>query len=554
MNSISIAPGTAWPFAAIGAGVGLHLGFFIRGEHHMNGVKYMQIATLAFCGFAAALTRFYGVTLPSALLTTSSISGYMLLGTLSSTLAYRLLFHPLRRFPGPFGAQITSLWFSNHVYRNADAHKKSLELYKKYGTFVRVGSNDLMIVHPLAVPVVHGLQSKCRKASWYDEDWPRASIHTSRDHQFHHSRRRVWSQAFSDKALRGYENRIVSYNRALIDRLYEYGGQPVNAAKWFNYYSFDVMGDLAFGRDFDMLSSGQQHWAVGLLEEAMSIQGLKLPTWIFRMLVAVPGLTEKYWRFIHYCDEQLDLKIKGEKESENPDLMSTLLEDVGSQPSKQDMLTLRSDSRTIIVAGSDTTAATLSHIFWQLASHPEHIDLLRKELAPLASEDGTFEHQKIQHADHLNAIINETLRLNPVPPTAIVRKTPPEGIFVDGTFIPGNMHVWTPQYVIGRSEIAYERPYEFIPERWYSKPGMIKEKAGYAPFSTGPYGCIGRPLALMQLRLVIADCITKFDIGYPKGHDGSGFIDNVKDRFTWGLAELILCFRPRSGVEANESG
>ncbi|KAI9164122.1 Cytochrome P450 monooxygenase notG' [Paramyrothecium foliicola] len=552
MSSLNtIVPGSAWPFAAFSAGVCLHLGYFIRGEHHMHGVRYLQIFILMFAGLSAAFTKYCDISILSALFRTSTLFGYILSGVFSSVLVYRTAFHPLRRFPGPVAAKISSIWFSHHVYRSADAHKKSLDLYKKYGKFVRVGSNDLMIVHPSAVPVVHGAQSRCRKASWYDEDWPRASIHTTRDHQFHHSRRRVWSQAFSDRALRGYENRITSYNKALVDRLYQYGGEPVNAAKWFNYYSFDVMGDLAFGKDFDMLKSGQQHWAVGLLEEAMSIQGLKLPTWLFRMLIAVPGLTEKYWRFIGYCDDQLDLKIKGEKESENPDLMATLLADVGRHPSEQDMLTLRSDSRTIIVAGSDTTAATLSHIFYQLANHPEHVELLRKELAPLASDDGTFEHKRIQHADHLNAIINESLRLNPVPPTAIVRKTPPEGIFVDGTFVPGNMHVWTPQYVLGRSELAYEKPYDFTPERWYSKPAMIKDKAGYAPFSTGPYGCIGKPLALMQLRLVVADCIMKFEIEYPKGQDGRHFIDNVKDRFTWGLAELNLCFQPRSGFGVN---
>ena len=64
---------------------------------------------------------------------------------------------------------------------------------------------------------------------------------------------------------------------------------------------------------------------------------------------------------------------------------------------------------------------------------------------------------------------------------------------------------------------------------------------------TGPYGCIGRPLALMQIRLIIADVISRFDVEFPPGKDGSDFIENTKDRFTWGLAELSICFRPRKG-------
>lgn len=156
-------------------------------------------------------------------------------------------------------------------------------LYKKYGRFVRVGSSDLMVVHPLGVPAIHGSTSKCRKAYWHDEDWPRRSIYTSRDHEFHGERRRLWSQSFRDKALRGYERRIALYNKTLIDRLGEHGGQPINAAK----------------------------------------------------------------------------------------------------------LTLQSDCKTIIVGGSDTVAASLSHIFSLLTKHLGHVDKLRQQLLPLMNSNGT---------------------------------------------------------------------------------------------------------------------------------------------------------------------
>ena len=470
---------------AVVIGVCLHVWYFQRGEHHMYGLRYLQVVTLLFIIATGAFTVGSESSFLSSLSVVGSFFGCLFIGLYGSLLCYRLIWHPLRGFPGPIAARVSSLWFSSQVIK-FDAHQKSLRLYQKYGQFVRVGSSDLMIAHPLGVPAVHGAQSKCRKASWYDEDWPRQSIHTSRDHQFHGDRRRVWSQSFSDKALRGYEGRIVLYNKALIDRLSEHGGQAVDAAKWFKFYSFDVMGDLAFNKDFGMLRSGEQHFAIELLDDALALQGLKLPTWIFRLFISIPGLTENYSRFIHYCDEQLAAKMAAGK-SDKLSIMNVLLGHAGPQPSRQDLLTLQSDSRTIIVAGSDTTAATLSHIFYLLAKQPEHVIKLRQELRPLMNSNGTFEHQKIHKADHLNATINEALRLYPVPPTAIVRKTPPEGIVIEGTYIPGNMNVWTPQYTIGRSEAAYERPFDFVPERWYSMPSMVKESAGYAPFLTGKF-------------------------------------------------------------------
>ncbi|OCK75773.1 putative cytochrome P450 [Lepidopterella palustris CBS 459.81] len=519
-EQVGFLPWSAATAAAILSGVCLHLFYFKQAEHHMYGVRYLQAFFLVLLASISALTFRLQLPLKSSFSTTFFIAGNVLLGLWTSLLAYRFFFHPLRNFPGPFPARITSLWFSTQVIRS-DAHVQLLKLHEQYGPFVRVGSSDLSIAHPLGVPAVHGIASRCRKASWYDEDYPRASIHTTRDHAWHHERRRIWSPAFSDKALRGYEKRIAAYNTALVDRIAGMVDRPVHVSQWFNYYSFDVMGELAFNKDFEMLSSGQQHWAIGLLNESMRLQGLKLPTWILRMLLAVPGLAQKYWKFIGYCDGQVEERIG--KTVETPDVMSALLPKTESgSVSPQDLLTLRSDARTIIVAGSDTTAATLAHVFYELAKNPEHVAKLQDELSRLLDNGSEIEHRRIQHADHLNA-----------------------GINVGDRYIPGGMHVWCPQYVLGRYESVYEQAVEFIPERWYARPEMIKEKAAYAPFSTGAYGCIGRPLALMQLRTVIASLVIKFDVEFAPGDDGSSFISNTKDQFTLCLADLNLLFKSR---------
>jgi tryprostatin B 6-hydroxylase len=57
----------------------------------------------------------------------------------------------------------------------------------------------------------------------------------------------------------------------------------------------------------------------------------------------------------------------------------------------------------------------------------------------------------------------------------------------------------------------------------------------------------------MQIRLVIADAVSRFDIQFPMGKDGSEFVNNTKDRFTWGLAELNICFKVRENHVAGTS-
>ena len=55
-------------------------------------------------------------------------------------------------------------------------------------------------------------------------------------------------------------------------------------SKWFNLYSFDVMGDLAFGTSYNMLQTGELHWAIKTLNEGMTMAGLNLPIWLFRLV------------------------------------------------------------------------------------------------------------------------------------------------------------------------------------------------------------------------------------------------------------------------------
>jgi len=234
-------------------------------------------------------------------------------------------------------------------------------------------------------------------------------------------------------------------------------GEPVNASKWFNLFSFDVMGDLGFGKSFHMLESGELHWAVRLLGEGLDPLGLCLPPWVFRLLIAIPGATSGYWKFIAYCSQQLDERIQVQGKLENPDITHTLIEHYNmadSATKKRQLPMLQGDSRLIIVAGSDTSAVTLTHLFYHIATEEGLINRLRQEIDSLvgSGNDEHISHDKIKDAPLLNGAINETLRLNPPVPSGLFRKTPNEGVDIAGTFIPGNTVIQMPHYVMGHGK------------------------------------------------------------------------------------------------------
>jgi cytochrome P450 len=110
-------------------------------------------------------------------------------------------------------------------------------------------------------------------------------------------------------------------------------------------------------------------------------------------------------------------------------------------------------------------------------------------------------------------------------------------------------------------ESCYERAEKFLPERWGDKPELVLNKTVFVPFSSGKfiqgdmgaadysrgtYSCIGKQLALMELREVIARIVTQFDIAFAPGEDGTVLFEKTKDVFTLEVAPLKMVFKQRS--------
>ena len=295
------------PIIAAAAGLLSHICYFNRGEHHFYGIRYLQAFIAVFVLAVLALYQ-QGKSLDEALAQVTPITSCYLAGLYASLIAYRAIFHPLNKFSGPFGARISKFWLSAHL-KDGNAYRKVHMLHQQYGDFVRVGSSDLSIIHPKAVSAIYGQGSKCTKAYFYDLAKPMVSLQTLRVKALHDQRRRIWSPAFSDKALRGYEERTEKYCNQLLSRIQGFDGQPVNVSKWFNLYTFDVMGDLAFGTSFKMLETSEEHWAIKLLNEGMEPLSWMFPMWFLRLMTAVPGLMRDFWRFLDYGAKRVEERM-----------------------------------------------------------------------------------------------------------------------------------------------------------------------------------------------------------------------------------------------------
>ena len=101
---------------------------------------------------------------------------------------------------------------------------------------------------------------------------------------------------------------------------------------------------------------------------------------------------------------------------------------------------LYGDTGVMIVAGSDTSSAVITHVFYHLAKDPKLVAKLREELKTSLPNDSKL----------LGAIINETLRLHPPIPSGVLRQTPSAGLMIKNTFIPGGVTISTPTWSLSR--------------------------------------------------------------------------------------------------------
>jgi cytochrome P450 len=112
-------------------------------------------------------------------------------------------------------------------------------------------------------------------------------------------------------------------------------------------------------------------------------------------------------------------------------------------------------------------------------------------------------------------------------------------------FVPGETQVSCPTWSIQRDERYFDRPNEWIPERWTSKPEMIKERRAFVPFGMGPMMCVGKHLAMMEMKMFLSKVAMAFDIRFEKGDDGKRLITHAEDYFTMSLPDQTMIFEPR---------
>ncbi|KAJ0969470.1 hypothetical protein J5N97_022347 [Dioscorea zingiberensis] len=165
----------------------------------------------------------------------------------------------------------------------------------------------------------------------------------------------------------------------------------------------------------------------------------------------------------------------------------------------------------MFAAGTDTTYIVLEWAMAELIRNPNVMKVLKDEVKGIASGKSMVNEHDLGEMHYLRAIIKEILRLHPASPMLLPRESM-DSCQLEGYEIPKKTRVIINYWAIARDPKVWEKPDEFIPERFLNNPIDFKgQDYEYFPFGSGRRICPGMQFAISTVELTLANLVYRFD-------------------------------------------
>ncbi|CAG8959720.1 hypothetical protein HYFRA_00001626 [Hymenoscyphus fraxineus] len=466
---------------------------------------------------------------------------------------YNIYFHPLSKYPGPklwAAYQFTSLW---SLLRGKSVHDVE-KIHAYYGPIVRIAPNEISVAGPDGWKDIYatrpGHKIFPKNGIWYGGKTigqPESLINVENPAD-HERMRRLLNPAFTPKAVDSQECTVQFYVDLLISKLRDRAAakESVDIVSWYNFVTFDIVGDLGFGEPFNCLQDSQYHIWVSTIfttfKNTFMLGALGCYPLLSKVLGAMipSSIREPALRNRAMGKEKVHRRLNLEKERN--DFMTPVIR--GEDSKSMSLSEIEGTFHTIIVAGSETTATVLSGITNYLTRDAAVMNRLCVEIRSAFQNEKDIDFSATRNLPYLNAVIQEGMRMCPPTPAGIPRIVPEGGDTVCGHWFPGGTNISLHSWSTYRSSANFHNPLQFIPERWLqsitadeTSPYYHDKRYAVQVFSLGPRACLGKNLAWAELRLILARMIWNFDIEIACDADGNAKLLDWTKQKTWVLVE-----------------
>jgi len=201
---------------------------------------------------------------------------------------------------------------------------------------------------------------------------------------------------------------------------------------------------------------------------------------------------------------------EGHEDDDDPpmDLLSILLraQKRGEQGDEQ----LRDEVVTMLLAGHDTTALTLTYACYLLSENPDAERQVHAELDDVLDGPPTF--ADTRNLTYLNRVLQETMRL--YPPVYVMFREPVVDVKLGGYRVPEGAAIMLPQWAVHRSPRWWTEPDQFDPDRWTRERRADRPRFAHFPFGGGPRACIGKQFSLLEAKIILAVIGQEYRLDY----------------------------------------
>ncbi|KAK8985432.1 hypothetical protein V6N11_068688 [Hibiscus sabdariffa] len=315
----------------------------------------------------------------------------------------------------------------------------------------------------------------------------------------------------------------------LMDKICRLSGdsKPVNLSEAVMCLSITSICRVGFGKRFDE-EGAETRRLHGLLNESQAMltcfssfsDYFPLMGWVDRLTGFHNRLEKNFKEFDTFYQELIDEHLDPNRPKQaQEDIIDVLLQ-ISKDADFRFVLTIdhiKAILMNVFVAGTDTSAATVTWVMSFLMKNPKYLKKTQAELRSIIGKKGFVKEDDLQSLTYLKAVIKETYRLQPTVPLLVPRETLRK-CSIGGYEVPAKCLVHVNAWAIGRDPEVWENPEKFCPERFIDSSIDYKgQHFELIPFGAGRRICPGWRMGVATVELALANLLYKFDWEMPTG-------------------------------------
>ncbi|KAK0610052.1 cytochrome P450 [Bombardia bombarda] len=446
--------------------------------------------------------------------------------------SYRLLFHPLHRYPGPFFAKVTEGYGGWFAIRKR-LHLETYRNFQKYGPVVRQAPNRLVFNTATALHDIY-LNPRVTKGKAYRASQMRAkypSMINAIDSNQHRRKKKYISPVMGDRSMRIFEPTMSSQIDIFLRLLLESSRNSsyVDMTQRCQRLGVDIVTLLAFGYRINTQTDETSRFLPALIDNfswriSTYMQFPALKPLEHLLILSTLGRAVK---FANMVKSMIKTRMAQDKDAHH-DLYSVVAGHLGKRQVGLYNGELWPEAILFIMAGGTTTATAMSALFFYLARNPTAYARLTAEIRSTFASgrpDTICSGSQLHSCKYLRACIDEAMRMSPPVITPIE-----EPFIIDGHVIPRGTQVAVSLYSLFHNEEYFPDSFAFKPEHWLEEAGGEGDDSSstsresmrkvFAPFILGDRSCAGRLMAYQEASLTVARTLWYFDFELAPGKAG----------------------------------